>query len=387
MQDGLRPKQKYSRYPPEWTHPERFDPKSDQLTRGEEELIERSMMADDPDGQPDAQEPDDGGTGQDKEMDTAYTSDGDETPFVISNRANDAAAQAVLRAGIVNQIRGRASPMVWRPVTRGNHNSWVKVHKATVCKWINSNNGREKLSADRGKRVTQGLADQSGTKALQQDFDVAADGWVVKMYDDVACLFGNNCVPGKIVRVRRRVNKRWTVYTKPVVLHDDRTPLGDLWFTCYWYTRQQGRAPIFEFKKASTSEVHVMTLVCPVRMTCLANGRFLLPPEQHKIMKKNLAGHYYWDPDEQKRKRKTPEQKGPVPTMEPTHRKKAGSTRKRRKATVAPAVHPRRRKAPTATKRTAARNPSQRRYLTRAAEKAAATHKPPPKAKTRPGKR
>ena len=71
-----------------------------------------------------------------------------------------------------------------------------------------------------------------------------------------------------------------------------------------------------------------MTLVCPVTLARLSNGKFKLPEAQHKIMKDNLAGHYYWDPDEKMRKRKKPIGQAPVPTMEPTTKKKPTARKK-----------------------------------------------------------
>ena len=92
------------------------------------------------------------------------------------------------------------------------------------------------------------------------------------------------------------MSKGWVEYKKPIMLHRERKDLGNLHFTCAWYTRERGAREIFSFKKTITCEVHVLSIVCPVSLQILSNNRYLLPNDQATIMKKNLAGDQHWKP-------------------------------------------------------------------------------------------
>jgi hypothetical protein len=207
---------------------------------------------------------------------------------------HQAATEAVLLAGQRTSTAHKVQQKVRRYVGRGRQARFREVHKATVCKWIND--GRKGLSADRGVRQNQASTVPMAAGATLEDFDVAIHEWKIERYNDVSILFDNNVAVGKIVRIRKKMSRGWVEYKRPIVLHKDRKHLGDLYLTCSWYTRQQGNREIFSFTKASTCEVHVLSIVCPVSLRFLSNNKYLLPNDQATIMKKNLAGDQHWKP-------------------------------------------------------------------------------------------
>ena len=312
QKDGLRPPpnnrrgRDVLRYPREWTDPHAFDPKTAREdSKGEEALIaetttdaytDTDLRAEDRarlleeagDGLHDAKASD-----SDSEDD-----EGDEENETLSSIrrgcAIQAATEAVLLEGQLERATASVLQNVRRYCGRGPDKRFREVHKATVCKWINE--GRKGLSADRGKRQAQASAIPMAAGSTLEDFDIAVHEWVVERYNDVAILFDNNVTVGKIVRIRKKMKRGWVEYKRPIVLHRVRKHLGDLYFTCAWYTRLQGRNEIFSFAKAGTSEVHVLSIVCPVSLQFISNNRYLLPPAQATIMKRNLAGDQYWRP-------------------------------------------------------------------------------------------
>ena len=303
--DGLKPPRsnrqgQYDRpYPREWSDPHVFDPQTDRGdSKGEEDLIEETRTdaytntdlaaEDEARWTKEAEEGQHSHKESDSDSDDDEEDDENETLYDIQQRrAIQATTEAVLLAGQCESKELTVKQKVRRYCGSGPDARYQEVHKATVCKWIND--GRKGLSADRGVRVQQG-------RAVPEQFSTHKHKWEVERYNDVACLFDDIVQVGKIVRIRKKMSRGWVEYNRPIVLQRERTNLGNLYFTCAWYTREEGEAEIFSFDKTSTCEVHVLSIVCPVSLQFTANNKYLLPHNQATILKENLAGDQHWKP-------------------------------------------------------------------------------------------
>ena len=101
--------------------------------------------------------------------------------------------------------------------------------------------------------------------------------------------------------MKKKNRKRWTKYTKPVVLHKDRTPLGDLYVTCHYYERvrstEHRNLMAFKFNRARADHIHVQEIICPVNMTYHQTSElYTLNMESVHILRTQSNGQTTWDP-------------------------------------------------------------------------------------------
>ena len=92
---------------------------------------------------------------------------------------------------------------------------------------------------------------------------------------------------------------KWTVYgvQAPVNINKDRTNLGDLFITCYWYKRTMARGPEkkFVFNVTDCHELHITMLVCPATLTFDGTKLYTLDRLHDEVIKQNLHGEVEWD--------------------------------------------------------------------------------------------
>ena len=74
-------------------------------------------------------------------------------------------------------------------------NGGGRIAKLTVCKWIND--GRQKISSDRGLRVQQSRQVAFGPQ--DTEFNIREDDWNVGIGNDVACLYKNSACIGRVL--------------------------------------------------------------------------------------------------------------------------------------------------------------------------------------------
>lgn len=67
-------------------------------------------------------------------------------------------------------------------------------------------------------------------------FNPAEDDWMMSLGCDIAVHCDGNQWIGKVISVKKKNGRRWTKYTRPVCLHEDRQSLGDLdlYVTCHY---------------------------------------------------------------------------------------------------------------------------------------------------------
>lgn len=294
QEDEMRPRWQRNQYPDWWQKPQLFDPKSGNMSMGEEDLLEEN---DEPVDQEDDCDDDDGSGAGDGHSDDSSDGWSDDSELLMPLDVIDQASMLVMVRG--SEAMANDAKISQKVRLPGRTNSdCSRVHKRTVCKWIND--GRAKLSADRGLRVQQARQAGLGHGDDGPVFNIREDDWSVGLHSDVAVMFGDNGCVGKIIRMRQKHGKRWVNYTRPVIIHNDRTPLGELYFTCHWYTRSRRglrNDMNFVFNQSSADEVHVSSLVCPVNMTYdNATRMYTMDIEHARIVRRSLRGQVSWDP-------------------------------------------------------------------------------------------
>ena len=208
MQPAQQGRGRARAFPDWWLRPHELDPTFKQSAgMNEEQLIDDNA--------------DDCPHSSEEDTDNSHSSDADDEGALgdLVGSASHAAEghEQGLRSKISQTIKVPYPPGVW--------------HKAKVMAQIND--GNLKLSADRGKRVLE------QPHVNRRPFNARTDEWLICLGTDVAVNFGNNIWLGRIERMRKR-NKRWTDYSLPVELGEDRTCLGDLRVQCRWYKRVLG---------------------------------------------------------------------------------------------------------------------------------------------------
>ena len=91
-------------------------------------------------------------------------------------------------------------------------------------------------------------------------------------------------------------------YTKPVCIHEDRTPLEGLHVTCYFYKRVAGpnNEERYRLDHADWNEYPITSVSCPVALTYTESknrGRsyYTLAPETRQILRAQKRGSTTFD--------------------------------------------------------------------------------------------
>jgi hypothetical protein len=116
------------------------------------------------------------------------------------------------------------------------------VFKSTILREFNATRGVGRVSADRTVRYGASRSEHAAAQAAQARLSV--DAHICKLFDDIAIKFeydGDELGAefGRIVRMRKRVGKKWLDYVRPVDLND-REEVSNLFVTCYYYRKIQG---------------------------------------------------------------------------------------------------------------------------------------------------
>ena len=282
--DNMKPKctnpraqQRNRRYPEWWSRPHLFDARAPAPGREEDHYEED-------DGEEDVASAD---VNDDTEGSQSDTEDSDD------DEDGDNAPLAALRA-------------VGGVVPGENINMYMSVpgvgrrHKAAVLRDLAGPGFT--VSTDRAVRVRQTAREQ------QRDFSPATSKWVMAIGTDIAIRYemGNNICMARVISMRKRINKKWVRYNRPVVLEEDRRTLGDLYVTCHYYKRVQGSArgrgrtapKIFAFNISNSDENHVTMVVCPVKLDYDETTRlYTLDKECDAVISAALRGQTEWDPE------------------------------------------------------------------------------------------
>ena len=177
----------------------------------------------------------------------------------------------------------------------------ANVHKLTV---IASLYNGKKLSNDRGIRVRDNNA--------KDKVDAASDWnnkWCIGLYDDVGIRFENDngdyeCYFGRIIRIRRKRNRGWIDYVKPVDIGSDRTNLPELTIICYYYRQKPkkrkrhtstsvvpSRCLEYTYDLADPQIVHIECVICPVTFTHNTDtNTFTLDQQHYDLCMQSLSG-------------------------------------------------------------------------------------------------
>jgi hypothetical protein len=261
-EDGMKP---VGRTVPQWwSTPKTNDPrltKSKEGDRGDEDLMEDST-SDEEEDEGDRDSPNGDSEGEDDEF----------TQFSILYDAIDVPVTFVEPAKLKLlkiQVPGRGEQ-----------------YKKHVIEQFND--GRTKMSGDRGLRVTQGRPDYN---QVFPAFDAANDEWMIGIGTDIAVFYDSgNVWMGQVIRMRKcvRGGRRHTEYKHPVVIDEDRTPRRDLQVQLFWYQRAHGGGRTekrFKFKVGDFNEIHVETVIFPITMTYnKKGGYYVLDPGADKTI-------------------------------------------------------------------------------------------------------
>jgi hypothetical protein len=272
-EDGMKP---VGRTVPQWwSTPKTNDPrlaKSTEGGRGEEDLKEDST-SDEEEDEGDSDSPSGDSEGEDDEF----------TQFSILYDAIDVPVTFVEPAKLKLlkiQVPGRGEQ-----------------YKKHVIEQFND--GRTNMSADRGLRVTQGRPDYN---QVSPAFDAANDEWMMGIGTDIAVFYDSgNVWMGQVIRMRKcvRSGRRHTEYKHPVVIDEDRTPLGDLQVQLFWYQRAHGGGRTekrFKLKLGDFNEIHVEIVICPITMTYnKKGGYYVLDPGTDKAIQAQKKGNVQWN--------------------------------------------------------------------------------------------
>jgi len=111
-----------------------------------------------------------------------------------------------------------------------------------LVRQFNEEQGTDRLSTDRLARYLSLSTRDIGSNPL-------ALGSSLQLFDDVAIKFEDNkqvwAEYGRVIRMRKTINKSWVEYTKPVDLNDGAT--AGLHLICYYYKEMPGSATSLTF--------------------------------------------------------------------------------------------------------------------------------------------
>lgn len=295
-EDGMRPDRGRG-YPTWWTRPHNFDNKECAWQDEEDQLDVDNAEDGAEEDKPPGDEPDADGDDDDDEK-----GNGDD-----DDEKGDGVAQAfLLSVEASRDDEQKISQMMDCP-------GGVRRHKAQVLAELCG--GGTTLSADREKRMHQ-----TNAKA-RTVFEVALDAWEMNLGSDIAIEYEEKgeivAWYGKVLTMRKlggRGGKSWITYTDPVWLQKDRTKLGELFVTCFFYKRHGTSFPkVYKFNTVDFTPFKVTSIICPVKFTYNRNSKLhTLDPESDEIVAASLGGKTTWAPSKKttdraqtKRKEKT----------------------------------------------------------------------------------
>ena len=319
IMDELKPPKRRGVYPDWWRNPHLFDPKARAVAGSQNEealLVDDQEDEGDEDG--DEDEDDDAHVNNDNgDSDSSWGDSDEDRPLkrsagVSEDSDDDVPLTCLKRAAgngsvttpkTVSMLLTTPDGSVTTPTTVSmllTTPDGKRRHKAQVVQELAGSG--TKVSADRSLRVKQAI-DVPEAKF----FDVTTDSWTMTRGTDIAILFDgkakNVCV-ARVIGIRKRHSPRggWSHYQQPVVLHEDRSKLGDLFVTCYFYSRIKGRGDkkadwLFRFNVGNPAEIQVEAIICPVQMTyfpAMHDGCYLLNAKSKDILNKQMQGHTTW---------------------------------------------------------------------------------------------
>ena len=162
------------------------------------------------------------------------------------------------------------------------------------------------LSADRALRMQQTHEERRAV------FNVSTDNWIMALGSDIALRFASAKATepdivwyGKVLSMRKlggRDGKTWITYQDPVLLQNDRTKLGELFVTCFFYKRYGLREPpVYKFSEHDYEPYHVKSVICPVKFT-YDKKLYTLDHQCYDIIKTQMGGKTTWAPPKPKKK-------------------------------------------------------------------------------------
>ena len=263
-------------YPQWWVNPHNFDgrasaPGDEEDVMDQEDEAGEDAVQDDQDDDDDSDDNDDGG-------DSSSDDEDDNVPLgMILQMCLDQPSRNISQTIIVPGTLQRR-------------------HKATVLAELAGRGVN--VSADRGLRVHGAHAHGS-----EIPFDPAEDDWMMSLGSDIAVHGEKNNWIGKVISMKKKNGKRWTKYTRPVCLHENRQSLGDLYVTCHYYSRvrsaEHGSLLAFKFDGSGTDPVHihVMEIIGPVQLKYHPSSRlYTLDKKGARILQVQSSGLTSWDP-------------------------------------------------------------------------------------------